>query len=334
MKKLKFNYFLKYYNMVLKYRDVIRMTLFGRHDKNINDTTSIYQGYDRYAITTTGGGVNSFSVSNNGTVGFGTTPNAYISNATNINVAPLTTTLTTNMATAPVYSLTITTPSTGFTANPTLFFYGGGAPTTIATATCTQAGGSINTVTLTNAGVGYSSAPIIGWNGGGLINITGNVTTNLLTSFTITAGGSFITSPTIIITGGGGITQTTTCTLNAGIINAIALPANTNYTTAPTIYVYDGGAMKITPNMYYPVNSIQLTYTAGTFQTQPTISYNGGGVINITPTMNGGNTIVTGFTITNGGYTNCCIFTPYYCFKWNRICNMHKHIDKWSYYSY
>ena len=55
--------------MVIKYRDVIRMTLFGRHDKNINDTTSIYPGYDRYAITSTGGGVNSFSVNNNGTVG-------------------------------------------------------------------------------------------------------------------------------------------------------------------------------------------------------------------------------------------------------------------------
>ena len=39
--------------MVLKYRDVIRMTLFGRHDKNLNDTTSIYNGYDRYATTTT-----------------------------------------------------------------------------------------------------------------------------------------------------------------------------------------------------------------------------------------------------------------------------------------
>ncbi len=50
--------------MVIKYRDVIRMTLFGRHDKNINDTTSIYQGYDRYALTTTGGGVNSISLNN------------------------------------------------------------------------------------------------------------------------------------------------------------------------------------------------------------------------------------------------------------------------------
>ena len=61
--------------MVKKYRDVIRMTLFGRHDKNINDTTSIYQGYDRYALTTTGGGVNSITVLNNGTVGFTASPN-------------------------------------------------------------------------------------------------------------------------------------------------------------------------------------------------------------------------------------------------------------------
>ena len=108
--------------MVIKYRDVIRMTLFGRHDKNINDTTSIYQGYDRYATTTTGGGVNSISVSNNGTVGFITAPNVYISNATNTNNPTLTPTLSNTIATAPVYALTITTPSTGFTANPNLFF--------------------------------------------------------------------------------------------------------------------------------------------------------------------------------------------------------------------
>jgi hypothetical protein len=54
--------------MVIKYRDVIRMTLFGRHDKNINDITSIYQGYDRYALTSTGGGVNSISLNNIGTI--------------------------------------------------------------------------------------------------------------------------------------------------------------------------------------------------------------------------------------------------------------------------
>ena len=43
---------------VLKYRDVTRLTLYGRYDKNINDTTSIYSGYDRALTTTTGGGIN------------------------------------------------------------------------------------------------------------------------------------------------------------------------------------------------------------------------------------------------------------------------------------
>jgi hypothetical protein len=42
---------------VLKYRDVTRLTLYGRYDKNINDTTS-------------GGGINSLSLTNTGTIGF------------------------------------------------------------------------------------------------------------------------------------------------------------------------------------------------------------------------------------------------------------------------
>ena len=32
---------------VSKYRDVIRTTFFGRNDKNLNDATSIYNGFDR-----------------------------------------------------------------------------------------------------------------------------------------------------------------------------------------------------------------------------------------------------------------------------------------------
>ena len=301
--------------MVLKYRDVIRMTLFGRHDKNLNDATSIYQGYDRYATTTTGGGVNALTVSNIGTIGFTAAPNVYLSNATNTNVAAITSTLSTNMVTGPVSGITITAGGTGFTGNPTLLFYGG-APTTAATATCTQAGGIITTVNLTNAGAGYTSIPVIGWNGGGAMNITANITTGLLSSFTITTSPFFITAPTILISGGGGLTQTTTCTINAGtgFINAIALPTNTNYPTAPTIYIVGGtgqGALILTPNMYNSINTIPFTNNPiGTFQTQPIVSYNGGGVITITPQMNGGNTIITGFNLTNGGYTNCFSSPP------------------------
>ena len=69
--------------MVNKYRDVVRMTLFGRHDKNLNDSTSIYQGYDRYQTTTTGGGVNTLTMNSGGTVGFLSSPNVYLSNSTN-----------------------------------------------------------------------------------------------------------------------------------------------------------------------------------------------------------------------------------------------------------
>ncbi len=38
--------------------------------KNINDATSTYQGYDRYATITTEGGVNAITVNDIGTVGF------------------------------------------------------------------------------------------------------------------------------------------------------------------------------------------------------------------------------------------------------------------------
>jgi hypothetical protein len=36
--------------MIKKYRDVVRLTLFGRHDKNSGDATSIYCGYDRAGV--------------------------------------------------------------------------------------------------------------------------------------------------------------------------------------------------------------------------------------------------------------------------------------------
>ena len=63
--------------------------------------------------------------------------------------------------------------------------------------------------------------------------------------------------------------------------------------------------------MYNQINDVIFyNSTIGTFQSQPTISYNGGGVINITTQMNGGNTIVTGFNITNGGYTGCFSSPP------------------------
>jgi hypothetical protein len=297
---------------VLKYRDVTRLTFYGRYDKNINDATSIYAGFDRALTTTTGGGINSLSLTNAGTIGFTASPNVYITNATNLSLAN--TTLSTNIPATPISSVQIISGGTGFTSNPTLLFYGGN-PTTIATATATQAAGIITTLTLTNIGAGYTSIPLIGWSGGGSMNITANITTGLLSSYTITTSPYFTTAPTILISGGGGATQITTCTINAGtgFINAIALPASTGYATAPTIYIIGGtglGAVLFNPIMYNTINSIVLSNNLplGTFTSQPVVSFNNGGVINITATLTGA--VITAFTITNGGYTNCFSSQP------------------------
>ena len=294
---------------VLKYRDVTRLTFYGRYDKNINDATSIYAGFDRALTTTTGGGINSLSLTNAGTIGFTSSPNVYIATLTQ-NTPTLTSTLTATSST--INSIAVTTGGTGWTSAPTVFINGTG---TGATATATVAAGAITAVTMTNTGSGYTAAPTISFNGGGFINITANITVNIITSFTITNGGTgFTTAPTIVISGLGSIPfQLTTCTIAGGIINAIALPAITYpFLTAPTISIYGGGNITTTAALGYQVNSIILPniIPLGTFTSQPIVSYNGGGVINITPTMNGNNTIITAFTITNGGYINCFTSQP------------------------
>ena len=286
------------------------MTLFGRHDKNINDTTSIYQGYDRYALTTTGGGVNSITVLNNGTVGFTASPNLYISNATNIIFPAITTNLFTTTST--INSIAVNTGGTGWTSAPTVFINGTG---TGATATAAVAAGAITAITMTNNGLGYTAAPTISFNGGGFINITAVTAASIITGFTITNGGTgFTSAPTIVISGSGNVPfQTTTCTITSGVITAIALPAITlPFFNAPTVSIFGGGNVTTTATLGSLVNTILpiQNYPLGTFQTQPTISFNGGGVINLVATMNGGNTIITGFTITNGGYTGCFSSAP------------------------
>jgi hypothetical protein len=277
------------------------MTLFGRHDKNLNDATSIYQGYDRYQTTTTGGGVNTLTLSSSGTIGFSSAPNVYLSNSTNTSLLPLTGTL--SASTSTINSIAVNTGGTGWTSAPTVYINGIG---TGATATAAVSGGAITALTMTNNGSGYTAAPVISFNGGGFINITAQMNggTTIITGYTITSGGSgFTSAPTIVVSGGGNSLtyQTTTCTLTGGVITAIALPTTTfGYTSAPTISIFGGGNVTTTATLGSLINSISFTNNPiGSFQTQPIVSYNSGGVINITANMTGN--AITGFTITNGG---------------------------------
>jgi len=111
-----------------KFKDVVKMTLFGRNDKFITDTNSIYSGYDRSLQTLVGGGINGVSISNYGAIMFTSAPSLYFTDTSNKFNIPLTSTLTNNYINS-VRSVTINTTPTNFTSAPTLIFFNGN-PTT------------------------------------------------------------------------------------------------------------------------------------------------------------------------------------------------------------
>jgi hypothetical protein len=287
---------------VLKYRDVTRLTLYGRYDKNINDTTSIYTGYDRALTTTTGGGINSLSITPN-TYLFTATPSVIIANDSSYNNTLTPQTMSTNYF---CKSVAITTAG-NYTSAPTVYLSDTNLGMTI---TSTIVGGYITGFAVTNAGnILFSSAPTVVLSGGGGTGATATVqinTNGILTGLTITNGGTtntYATNPTYYFTGGG-INLTAVITSNA--LSSITNTSTFTMTIGTAInisFVGGGGtgagAANISFGRYLTrLPTLQNPY--GSFQTIPTISFNGGD-INITPAMNGGNTIITGITITTGG---------------------------------
>jgi len=298
-----------------KYKETVKLTLFGRNDKLITDTTSIYSGYDRTLQTLTGGGVLSVNFTTGNFIAFTTAPNIYLSDASNKFNTSLISSLSTNYG--KVRSVTVNVTPTNFTSAPTILFYGG-APVTNATGTAVLTGNSLTSITMTNYGVGYSSIPQIAWNGGGLMNITATMNggNSIITSFTITTSPTFTTAPTILLYDGTNAI-TTTCTITTNAITSVTLPTFYNFVGPVTVYIVSGtgvGAslLTLTPNMGQSLNSVILPTTPyGAFIAAPTLSFNGGGVINITTTIilsDGSNYTTTTSTITNGIIT--AIATP------------------------
>ena len=75
------------------------------------------------------------------------------------------------------------------------------------------------------------------------INITANLTGAAITTFTITNGGNGFTSPPTIVLSGTGY-ATCTSTLTNGVITGITLPVasgNNLFTGIPTVSIYGGG---------------------------------------------------------------------------------------------
>ena len=90
--------------------------------------------------------------------------------------------------------------------------------------------------------------------------------------------------------------------INSGRVKSVAINTPTNFTSAPTLLFY-GGTPTTTATATAvlttgSVTGITMTNFGDGYKSTPSIAWRGGGIMNITATMNGNNTIITGFTIT------------------------------------
>ena len=86
--------------------------------------------------------------------------------------------------------------------------------------------GIVSSITLTNGGSGYTSVPTVAFTG---TNTTAATATTVLTatsvaSITVTAGGTgFTSAPTVVFTGGGGSGATATSAFSGGAVTSITI---------------------------------------------------------------------------------------------------------------
>jgi hypothetical protein len=90
----------------------------------------------------------------------------------------------------------------------------------------------------------------------GLATGTAVLTSNALSSITITDGGSnYSSAPTITITGGGGSSATATATLTSGKVSSISITAGgSGYTSVPTVtFTHATGGKGLGAGLVYPI---------------------------------------------------------------------------------
>lgn len=126
-------------------------------------------------------------------------------------------------------------------AAPSISISGGGGAG--ATAVSTVAGGVITSITLTGGGSGYTSAPTVSVFGGGINALaTTSITTNIVDSITVTSGGSGYTNAVVGITGGGGVGATATTTIVNGVVTGVAITnPGSGYVSAPVVTITGDG---------------------------------------------------------------------------------------------
>lgn len=140
-----------------------------------------------------------------------------------------------------VQALDVIESGTNYVGIPTLTIMGGGGIN--ATATAVMSGpGPIESLDVTYSGSGYTFVPTVTISDptGTGASISPQLTNGIVTGFTVVAGGSGYTSPSVTIQapGGSGTTATATAAIgNGGIVSAIMVNNGGGYTTAPAVIV-------------------------------------------------------------------------------------------------
>ncbi len=144
-----------------------------------------------------------------------------------------------------------------------------------------QASGGVAGVALSNNGSGYTSAPTVAFSGGNgagaeaVANLSNGIT------IAITAGGTgYSTAPTITIAPPppGGVQAVATCTVAAGVINAVTVTnPGFGYTEPPEITVAGAGTGAVlTASLTGRVRSISITKPGVGYTSAPTVAFSGG----------------------------------------------------------
>jgi hypothetical protein len=221
--------------MIKKYRDITRMTFFGRNDKNSGIASSIYNGFDRNLIIQKGGGVSNLTIEEptyDSTYMFMANPSIILS----ANGFMPTTIINNTVSNYLIKSVNVTAGG-NYTVVPDVYLDGTSLGIDI---TVNITGGYITYFVLNNAGNAIFSTP-----------------------------------PDVLIVGGGGVGATASVQIDElGKISGLTviLGATTNtYATNPTYYFINGG-VTLTPNLTATAITSITVNNAGFYVTSNTIA--------------------------------------------------------------
>jgi hypothetical protein len=121
----------------------------------------------------------------------------------------------------PILGITLGNGGSGYTVAPTIIVSGGGGYN--ASATCTISGNAVNGITITNYGNGYTTLPTI------------TFTQQVLNYSNLVGGTGYTTAPNISFIGGVGSGAAATANVSLGVVTSITITNGGSYTSPPTM---------------------------------------------------------------------------------------------------